>query len=217
MQPTLTQVLNGAISSALAGARVMLPGRVERYDTATRRAEVQPLIQDQDTDEEGKRIAITLPILTDVPVIFPGSGGARLRYTVEPGDEVMLVFASSSIARWKFAGGLVDPGDARRHALPDVIAVTGLQSHADDHDLFIEFTASALLLGGSTAFDSVIKGTTYRTAEDTMLTAIAALATALAGVVVLAPIAATATAAATAIATFQSAAATYLSNSVKVL
>lgn len=77
-------------------------------------------------------------------------------------------------------------------------------------------------IGDSAAIDAAVKGTTYRAAEDVMLTAIAALATALAvssPPLVPASAAATATAAtaaATAIATFQSASATYLATKVKV-
>lgn len=218
MKPTLPQVLNAAISGALDEARVMMPGRIETYNTVTRRADVQPLIQDRVENEEGDEVAITLPVLSDVPVVFPGSGGARVRYPVSKGDEVMLVFASSSIARWKFKGGLVDPGDTRRHALPDVIAITGLQAIADDNDLLLEFTSAAMLLGGPTATQAVVKGTIYRSSEDTMLTAVQALCTALAAVTSPGYAAqAAATTAAAAIATFKAAAATYLSTSVKVL
>lgn len=71
-------------------------------------------------------------------------------------------------------------------------------------------------LGGIAAVDFAVKGTAYRTAEDTMLTALAAAFTALAAEPTLTASAATSTAAATAISTFQAAAATYLATKVKV-
>lgn len=61
-----------------------------------------------------------------------------------------------------------------------------------------------------------IKGTTYRTAEDVMLTALAAAFTALASAPIGAPAQSACTAAATAITTFQTSAATYLATVAKV-
>nr|MCH9835118.1 hypothetical protein [bacterium] len=71
-------------------------------------------------------------------------------------------------------------------------------------------------IGSNFSVDAAVKGTTYRAAEDTMLTAIAAAFTALAAEATLTTSAPSSTAAAAAISTFQAAATTYLATRVKV-
>lgn len=110
--------------------RVALPGRVTAYDAATQRASVQPLIKHANLDETEQRVAKLLPEVHSVPVQFPGGGGMRITWPLAKGDTVLLVFASSSIARWKRTGGEVDPGDDRRHDLNDAIAIPGLHDFA---------------------------------------------------------------------------------------
>jgi hypothetical protein len=125
-KPTLASVLNRAIAGALDDVRVALPGRVVRYDAAKQRVDVQPLVKDGYENESGARVAERLPVVSDVPVIFPGSGLFRITFPVKEGDTVLLVFASSSLARWKATGSEVDPGDDRHHTLADAIAIPGL-------------------------------------------------------------------------------------------
>lgn len=171
---TLPTVLVQLIRAQLAGLRVGLPGRVVAYDPEKQRADVQPLVQDGTTDEDGERITKDLPILTDVPVCFPGAGvGAsawRLTFPIKVGDTVELRFMSSSIARWKLTGGgtggkPVDPGDDRHHALPDAIAVPDLHDYA--HVPTTAPTNAMVLhgaivkIGGPTGTEKAIKGETF--------------------------------------------------------
>jgi len=153
VKPTLEDVINKAVDGALARARVMLPGVIQSYDESTRRASVQPLVMDMQETEEGNIEGVAIPVLTDVPVVFPGSGGVRIKFPVLPGHECELVFASSSIARLKVlgsAGGPLHPGDPRHHALPDCVAHLGLQlRNAEDADTMIEFTNTEIRAGGS--------------------------------------------------------------------
>ncbi len=127
---TLSAVIAGMIHAHATGLRVSLPGRIVSYDPRLQRADVQPLIMDGYEDEDGSRVSEALPIVTDVPVCFPGGGGYRITFPIKAGDTVELRFMSSSIARWKRTGGLVDPADDRRHALPDAIAIPALHDYA---------------------------------------------------------------------------------------
>lgn len=130
--PTLPGVIDGAITARLKNLRVAMPARVETYDAATQSCSCQPLVYDGYFDETGRRQAEKLPVVTSVPVCFPGSGGFRVTFPLSTGDTVLLVFASSSIDRWLANGGEVDPIDDRRHHLTDAIAIPGLRdlSHA---------------------------------------------------------------------------------------
>jgi len=155
--PKLASVLDRAAGAKLKGLRVALPARVETYDEATRLVSVQPLIMDGFVDESGNRKADRLPVINDVPIVFPGSGGARVRFPVLKGDTVLLVFSSSSLDKWLVSGGEVDPKTDHRHALTDAIAIPGLQATPDagDADVLIEFTDNGQIHAGGS--DELVK------------------------------------------------------------
>jgi|SRR3990172_333487 len=188
--PTLAAVLEMAMGGKLDDLRVSLPGRVVSYDKAKQRADVQPLISDRFEDENDERKTVVLPVVNDCPVAFQGAGGYSETFPIEKGDTVLLVFCSSSIARWKVGGGMVDPGDDRHHALPDAIAYAGVRDFAHaltgvPSDAWVITTPSGkqIRLGSALAFESAIKGLTYRAAEDTFLGLVVAAFAALAAAV----------------------------------
>lgn len=149
--PSLTDVLEAAIRGALLGARVSLPGRIEAYDSDTRRATVQPLVMDGSINEDGERKTIAIAPITDVPVAFMGSGAIRIKMPVRVGDPCWLTFSSSALARWKSTDGrtVVDPGDDRRHHAADAIAIP-LVTVGDgvEDEVMIEFTDDGLIRAG---------------------------------------------------------------------
>lgn len=124
--PTLAAILNAVKSQTFADLRVSMPARVEKYDDATQLADVQPLLKESYTDEEGERAIARLPVITNVPVVFPGGGGMRITFPVRAGDTVMLVFSDRSIDSWLAQGGEATPEDERRHHLSDAVAWPGL-------------------------------------------------------------------------------------------
>ena len=124
--PTLAAILNAVKAQTFADLRVSMPARVEKYDDATQLADVQPLLKESYTDEEGERSIARLPVITNVPVVFPGGGGMRITFPVRAGDTVMLVFSDRSIDSWLAQGGEATPEDERRHHLSDAIAIPGL-------------------------------------------------------------------------------------------
>lgn len=232
--PTLAAVLNDFKASMFADMRVAVPARVERYDAATQLIDAKPLLRDTFTTEEGEREIVSLPVITNVPVVFPGAGGFRLTFPVAVGDTVLLVFADRSIDAWLAHGGETSPTDERHHHLSDAIAIPGLHpnnapltgaSTSDatlgrDGGVQLVMQAASLLLGGTSAVDSVLKGTTQRAAETTLNAAfITALGTMAAAFTTLGQTAAGTACGtlATAITTYETAGASYLSTTTKVL
>lgn len=124
--PTLAALLNRFKAQAFADLRVSMPARVEKYDDATQLADVQPLLKDSYVDEDGERQIARLPVVTNVPVVFPGGGGMRITFPVRAGDTVLLVFSDRSIDSWLAQGGEASPEDERRHHLSDAVAIPGL-------------------------------------------------------------------------------------------
>ena len=213
--PTLGEVFRSALDARLGDVHVAIPARVESYDSGSNRISAQPLIRRGVINEDGERVAERLPIITEVPVIFPGSGGIRIKFPISTGDNVLLIFSESSLDKWLSRGGDVDPLDDRRNSLSDAIAIPGLMHDSDEASEIIDFSSGSVHVGG-TPSEPTLKATTYRTAEDVMLTAVAAAFTGLAAEPSLVLSAATSAAAATAIASFISGAAAYPSLIAKV-
>lgn len=144
--PSLAEVISLAISQKLADVHVSLPGRIESYDASEQKADVKPLLKRPVRAEDGTFLeAEELPIIPDVPIVFPrggggGSGGYFISWPLTKGDHVHLVFNERSIDKFIDAtssGGDTDPVDLRTHNLSDAVAYPGFypfsQPLADAH------------------------------------------------------------------------------------
>jgi hypothetical protein len=110
----------------LRDLRVAFPARVEAYDAARQAVRVQPLIRDFYENEEGNLATERLPVISDVPVLFPSGGGYFLTLPLIAGDVGLVVCTDRSLDRWLSAGGEVDAGDVRCHHLTDGVFLPGL-------------------------------------------------------------------------------------------
>lgn len=146
--PGLPEVLRRAIDARLIDAHVGIPARVESYDSITRRVSAQPLIRRGFFDEDDVRQAERLPVVTEVPVMFPGSGKARIKFPITKGDIVWLMFADASLDKWlELDRREVDPEDDRAHALTDAVAIPF--PDPDDATPQVEFTSTEIRAGGT--------------------------------------------------------------------
>lgn len=211
-------MLLAAIDARMVEVHTSIPAVVTRYDPAKGLIDAAPQVKRAYQDEEGQRATAALPVIVNVPLIFPGSGGGGVTFPISVGDPVWLSFSEASIDEWKSNGGVVDPANSQRHGLAGAVAFPGLRTFGSpvggvSTSATVIRADSSLQLGSSSAVQSVVKGTTYRAAEDTLLTALGVFATAMG---VATPAAAPAAAALnTAIVTFLGASATYLSTKVK--
>lgn len=105
-----------------------IPGIVKAVNLTKMTLEVQPTIQGQITDENGRVQSVDLPLLLDVPVVFPSAGGFSLTLPIAVADEVLVVFSSRCIDSWWQSGGIGRPMEARMHDLSDGFAIPGPKS-----------------------------------------------------------------------------------------
>lgn len=126
--PDLLTTIRDAINAALAGLWVSLPCIVESYDQDKVTVTVQPTIQLPIGQPDGSVKLMDLPLLQDVPVMFPRGGGCTMTFPVKAGDECLVVFASRCIDAWWQSGGIQPPMENRKHDLSDGFAFFGPQS-----------------------------------------------------------------------------------------
>lgn len=209
--PSLSEVLEAAIGTAIEDVHTIKLGRIESYDATTGRAVVQPLVRERFVDGAGNESVRDRAPLTDVPVLCTGSGGVRIRFPIRAGDECLILVASEPIAGWKPAGGQVDPLDDRRHHLADAIALVGLQAAPVIAPVMIDIDDAGISLGGPGATEPALLGSQFLSQLTTLVTAIA---TAVGGI----PTGGAAASAAitTALSSFTAAATSYISARIKL-
>lgn len=117
-------------SSIMSALRVSMPGIVQSFDPDTVTAVVQPAIKGYEPDSNGVSQSTTLPLLVDVPVVFPRGGGCTLTFPVKAGDECLVIFSDRCIDFWWQNGGVQEPVDDRVHDLSDAFCIVGPQSQA---------------------------------------------------------------------------------------
>ena len=125
--PGLPEVLLTAVSSVLEGAYYCGPGRIEKYDDSLQKASVKPLLMRTTTYDDGTKKSFELPVIGNVPVIFPRGGGFYFSLPLEKGDNVLLVFCDRSIDKFKSSSGdkPIDPVDLRTNDITDAVAIAG--------------------------------------------------------------------------------------------
>lgn len=126
--PTAAEVLRQALSYALSDVHTLLPGRIEEYTAAEGKVAVKPLIQRLSLTEDGEEILEELPIIPDVPVVFPRTQTAFLSLPIKKGDLCAIIFAERSLDNWLASpdGEDTDPDEFRQHDLTDAVCVPGL-------------------------------------------------------------------------------------------
>jgi len=132
-----------------------LPGIVSGVNLEAMTLTVQPTIQGVVTNAAGDNEFVNLPLLLDVPIVFPSAGGFIMTFPIKSGDEVLVVFSSRAMDAWWQSGGVGRPVEARMHDLSDGFAIPGprsqakkvanistenVQLRADDGETYIEIT-----------------------------------------------------------------------------
>lgn len=112
-----------AMESQQARIWTALPGVVAAVNLAAQTLSVQPTVQGSVASPNGAKQLVNLPLLVDVPIVWPRAGGFALTFPIAAGDEVLVVFASRCIDSWWQSGGIGAPAEARMHDLSDGFAI----------------------------------------------------------------------------------------------
>ena len=159
--PSLAEFVLDAIDSKMLDIHTAIPGIVVKFDAEKQLADIQPALKRKFSETQIE----PLPVVTNVPVVYPRSSNSIIYFPLVKGDSVLLLFAERSIDRWISKGGIVDPADVRKHHLSDGICVPGLFpsnkafSVSKKENLCIEFGDAILTLSQSGKFKIGSKST----------------------------------------------------------
>jgi hypothetical protein len=137
--PELADIIRQAIEDRLADVHTMLPGRIDSYDPATQKADVEPLIARLQKTVDGE-LKEDIPIIPGVPVVFPRTRAYKLTMPVQEGDRCMLVFCEASTEAYQVGQGRqgssalikqTDPDTFDRFNLTDAVALMGWYNDAE--------------------------------------------------------------------------------------
>lgn len=140
------ELLNIIIANKIADMQICMPAKILEYDYTTQKAKVQPALNQKYNNGE----VINFPVICNVPVMQPSSGGASITFPVKKNDNVLLVFSQRSLEEWLSNGEQVTPDDPRQNDLTDAIALLGLNpfnkiSPAENNeDLLLSYSGSKI-------------------------------------------------------------------------
>ncbi len=124
----LPSAVRQAVLYQIGNIHTALPAAIVAYDFTKQKASVQPLLNKVWADGT----STPMPVIQNVPVIFPRAGGASLSFPVLEGDTCLLLFIERSTDLWKTVGGQVNPDDNRKYDLTDAVAIMGLFPFSDN-------------------------------------------------------------------------------------
>ena len=147
MKTMLAAAIKQTIHYHMKNIHTSMPGEIVDYDFTTQKASVLPTIKEKFYTGE----ILSMPIVTNVPVIFPRSANASLTFPLAKGDKVLLLFSEKSLERWLSSGEEVEMGVNRRFDLSDGIVIPGLYSFADQspsngEDLILQYKDSKIII-----------------------------------------------------------------------
>lgn len=123
-----------ALSGFAANLWTALPGIVQDYDATKLTCTIQPAIQARLRSAKGEFTWVKLPLLVDVPVLFPSGGDFIVTLPVKKDDEALVIFSSRCIDAWWQQGGVQLQAELRMHDLSDGFAIVGPRSQPNKLD-----------------------------------------------------------------------------------
>jgi len=121
-KPDLHYLINRSVQNSIAGLNTAMPGIIENFDAEQKTCDVLPALKKEYRNGD----IASLPLIQNVPVIFPQTSEAIISLPLKRGDTVLLIFSQRALDEWKKKGETVCPRDKRKHALTDAIAVPGI-------------------------------------------------------------------------------------------
>lgn len=131
---TIEQAIRLGVKGILNVTHTVFPGVIISYDYTTQKAIVQPSLRKvyQTKDAQGNPLVQDMPILNNLPVVFPRAGGSSISFPINAGDRVLVMCAERSLDQWILSNDdQVTPQDPRQFHLSDAFCLPGLYPFSD--------------------------------------------------------------------------------------
>ena len=128
-EPTLAEIIRVAAENRERDLFTALVGVVQAYTPGPPGppvVDVLPVIKRALPDRSGGIVHEDLPVIPNVPVIFPSVGNFSFSWPIAPGDHVLLVCTGWSHQAWRETGAVSEPGDLRTHEVGNAVAFAGV-------------------------------------------------------------------------------------------
>lgn len=145
----MEEAINAIVDAKLSGMHTHVPFKVVSVDWSKKPPTLvaQPTIKARQIMPDGTQKWVDLPQVPDVPIQFPGGGGASLTFPIKVGDEGLLMISTRSTDSYQQSGDGQPPVDLRPHDLSNSYAMMGSRTTP-------------------TALDSVASGSTQLRTDD---------------------------------------------------
>lgn len=110
-------------SDIMFNMRCCIPCIVQFFDYKTGTVECQPAIRERIINQNEEIEYRNIPLLTNVPVVFPSNSEYSITFPLKKGDECLVLFSDLSIDNFWEKGNVQNPIEDRRHDLSDGIAI----------------------------------------------------------------------------------------------
>lgn len=107
---------------------VSIPASVQSFNATKNTCVVQPTIKQRQKASDGSFIYVNLPLIQDVPIVWPGGGGFLVTFPLQANDEVLLVFSSRCMDTWWQQGGIQIPQELRLQEYSDAFCIPRIWS-----------------------------------------------------------------------------------------
>ena len=122
------QIYENLINEAMFRTRCCIPCIIQSYNSANNTVECQPAVRERIINEDGTVQYVQLPLLINVPVVFPGSANFDIKFPLSKNDECLVFFSDLSIDNFWQKGSVQNPVEVRRHDLSDGKAIPCMMS-----------------------------------------------------------------------------------------
>lgn len=124
----IEQLLETAIDSALVDLHTCLPGSIISFDSVAQTVHAQVQIRRVHVDKNGIESTVAVPVLVDVPILFPKCAGFSITLPVKPGDNCLIFFSERDIDNWHNSGSLSNPRTRRKFDFSDGFCFPGVST-----------------------------------------------------------------------------------------
>ena len=119
-QNTVYDMLANQINIQMHNA---IPCIVQKYNMAQNTVDCKPAIRERIAKSNGEVAYVELPMLINVPVVFPSTANAHMIFPIAKNDECLVIFSDLSIDNFWLKGSVQNPVENRRHDLSDGVAI----------------------------------------------------------------------------------------------